>query len=172
MTTPPEANAREAAVALIVGSDPDAILVIRRAERSGDPWSGHMGLPGGRRDPRDEHLLATAIRETSEEVGIQLSSRQLLGTLDDVAPRSQTQAPVFARPFVFGVTGHPTPQPNEEVSAARWVPLSVLTDPANLRDLELVIGGVARNFPAYHLSDGTVWGMTERMLTSLFEVIR
>lgn len=163
---------REAAVALIVGSEPDSILLIRRAERNGDPWSGHMGLPGGRRDSSDEHLLATAIRETWEEVGLTLSPHQLLGTLDDVAPRSQSPTPVFARPFVFGVPGQPDLRPNVEVSAARWVPLKELTSPAILRDFILTIGGEARTFPAYHLDEGTVWGMTERMLTSLFEIIQ
>ena len=163
---------REASVALIVGSEPDSILIIRRAERQGDPWSGHMGLPGGRRDRRDEHLLATAIRETREEVGVALTSQELLGTLDDVAPRSRSQAPVFARPFVFGVSGQPALRPNGEVSAARWVSLESLTDPSILRDFTLEIGGVSRTFPAYHIDEGTIWGMTERMLTSLFELIK
>ena len=162
---------REAAVALIVGTDPDSILIIRRAERSGDPWSGHMGLPGGRRDSEDEHLLATAMRETREEVGLIITPTQLLGQLDDIAPRSKSLIPVFARPFVFGVSGQPAPQPNAEVSAARWVPLTVLTDAGNRRDFTLEIGGVSRVFPAYHLEEGTVWGMTERMLTCLFEII-
>src|SRR5688572_27389789 len=75
-----------AAVAIIIAPDPDAILLIRRAERAGDPWSGHMALPGGRREPGDLDLLATAIRETSEEVGIRLGSEQLVGTLEDVVP--------------------------------------------------------------------------------------
>jgi 8-oxo-dGTP pyrophosphatase MutT (NUDIX family) len=166
-------KSREAAVALIVGTDPDSILIIRRAERTGDPWSGHMGLPGGRRDPGDPDLLATAIRETREEVGISLTTHDLLGSLDDVAPRSKSQIPVFARPFVFALPGQPHLVTNEEeVSAARWVPLEVLIEPANIRDFTLEIGGVSRTFPAYHLEEGTVWGMTERMLTSLFDVIR
>ena len=130
-----------------------------------------MGLPGGRRDSQDENLLATAIRETREEVGITLTPHDLLGSLDDVAPRTRSQIPVFARPFVFGVPGQPEPAPNEEVSAARWVSLQNLGEPANLRDFTLEIGGVSRTFPAYHIPEGTIWGMTERMLTSLFAVI-
>ncbi|MBA3258253.1 MAG: NUDIX domain-containing protein, partial [Gemmatimonadales bacterium] len=61
-----------AAVALVLVPDPDSVLLIRRAERTGDPWSGHMALPGGRRDSEDSDLIATAIRETAEEVGLQL----------------------------------------------------------------------------------------------------
>lgn len=158
-------------MALIIGSEPDAVLIIRRAERRGDPWSGHMGLPGGRRDANDEHLLATAIRETWEEVGLRITPEDLLGTLDDVAPRTKSQPAVFARPFVFGIPGHPVLELNAEVSQARWVPLAALASPDNLREFTVEIGGVSRSFPAYHLEEGTIWGMTERMLTSLFEVM-
>ena len=61
-----------AAVAIVLAPDPDAVLLIRRAERAGDPWSGHMALPGGRYEPKDPDLLGTALRETVEEVGVAL----------------------------------------------------------------------------------------------------
>ena len=50
-----EPRAGRAAVAIMVreGSDATEMLMIRRATREGDPWSGHMGFPGGRRDPED-----------------------------------------------------------------------------------------------------------------------
>src|ERR671920_2114796 len=73
-----------AAVAAVLTPAPDSILLIRRADRSGDPWSGHMALPGGRREPGDTDLLATAIRETAEELGIELAHDDLAGHLDDV----------------------------------------------------------------------------------------
>jgi 8-oxo-dGTP pyrophosphatase MutT (NUDIX family) len=166
-----DADATEAAVALVLGDAPDAMLIIRRAEREGDPWSGHMGLPGGRREAGDLDLLATAIRETEEEVGLALHHTQLLGQLDDVAPRTRTRPPIFARPFVFAVTGTPSPNPNREVFGAYWVPLSRLTNPANYRSVTLDIAGVTREFPAYFPGEGTIWGMTERVITSLLKTI-
>jgi len=66
-----------AAVAIILTPQPDSILLIRRADRSGDPWSGHMALPGGRREAGDSDLAGTAIRETAEEVGIRLRPEDL-----------------------------------------------------------------------------------------------
>jgi 8-oxo-dGTP pyrophosphatase MutT (NUDIX family) len=167
--TDPESN--QAAVAVVLGDQPDAMLIIRRAERDGDPWSGHMGLPGGHRASADPDLLATAIRETREEVGLVLEPYELLGQLDDVAPRTRTRAQIFARPFVFAVAGNPTLVPNPEVSAAFWVPLSRLRDPANYRPVDLEIAGVSRTFPAYHPGEGTIWGMTERVITSILNIL-
>lgn len=161
----------QAGVAVVVGSNPDSVLIIRRAERSGDPWSGHMGFPGGRRSGIDEHLLATAIRETEEEVGLSLSRSNLLGVLDDVAPRSPTAPSVFARPYVFAVEGHPPVSPNHEVSGAYWISINILARAGIFREFEVKIGDQSRTFPAYHLDEGVVWGMTERMLTTTLGIL-
>lgn len=161
----------EAAVAVIVGSEPDAILLIRRSEREGDPWSGHMGLPGGRRHAGDPDLLTTAIRETAEEVGIGLRTDDLLGTLDDVAPRTARLA-ILARPFVFAVPGRPPLRTNHEVAQTLWAPIADLTDPSHYGDVTREIApGIARSFPAYMVGGHIVWGMTERMLTGLLAAV-
>ncbi|MEP7326611.1 MAG: CoA pyrophosphatase, partial [Gemmatimonadota bacterium] len=139
--------------------------------RSGDPWSGHMGLPGGRRAGIDVDLLATAIRETREEVGLVLDPIQLLGQLDDVAPLTRIRPSIFARPFVFAADGNPLLTPNSEVSGAFWLPLTRLQDPATYRDVDLEIAGVRRTVPAYQSEAGTIWGMTERVITSVLEII-
>src|ERR1017187_10973735 len=68
----------EAAVAIVLARSPEeSILLIRRAERQGDPWSGHWSFPGGRRDPQDPDLLHTALRELDEECGIRLERQSL-----------------------------------------------------------------------------------------------
>ncbi|MGH7524260.1 MAG: NUDIX domain-containing protein, partial [Gemmatimonadales bacterium] len=73
-----------AAVALVLAEEPDRLLLIRRAEREGDPWSGHLALPGGRRQESDSDLLATATRETREETGIHLEPSWCRAQLDDL----------------------------------------------------------------------------------------
>ena len=72
-----------AAVAMILVGAEDRLklCMIRRAEKSGDPWSGHMALPGGRFSPEDADLRVTAERETHEEVGLRLDPAHRLGSL-------------------------------------------------------------------------------------------
>lgn len=154
-----------AAVALLVAADPESILLIRRADRPGDPWSGHMALPGGRREPEDADLLATAIRETSEEVGIDLDREQLLGGLDDVIPRTPVLPPIAVRPFAFLLPRPPSLVLNPEVAATQWVTLEELLQPGGYHLATLEVAGQRRDVQAYHLADAVVWGMTERILT-------
>ena len=79
-------NDRRAAVALILrdGAAGIELLFIRRAEHPMDPWSGQMAFPGGRAEPGDRDLEATAIRETLEEIGLDLGEAERLGALDEV----------------------------------------------------------------------------------------
>jgi 8-oxo-dGTP pyrophosphatase MutT (NUDIX family) len=156
-----------AAVAIILAPDPDALLLIRRALREGDPWSGHMALPGGRAERDDSDLVATAIRETAEEVGIQLRPEWLVGALDDVAPRTPVLPPVAVRPFVFRLPSRPALTPNSEVAAAEWLELSVLAHPATRQQVTIEVSGASRRFPAFVIPTGVVWGMTERILSML-----
>ncbi len=161
-----------AAVAVILAPDPDSILLIRRAERAGDPWSGHMALPGGRQDFAEADLLTTAVRETSEEVGLVLRPEDLLGSLDDVVPRTPVLPPIAVRPYVFTLDRWPELTLNSEVAAAHWVPLDLLLHPDAYHSVRLDIRGESREVPAYRLDDSVVWGMTERILTSLLEQFR
>lgn len=160
-----------ASVAVVLAPLPDAVLLIRRADRADDPWSGHMALPGGRHEPEDADLVSTAVRETAEEVGLSLSPDQLLGSVDDVVPRTPVLPPIAVRPFVFLLSQRPALSLNPEVAAARWVQLDQLLHPETYHSVRLEIRGEARDMPAYQLEDAIVWGMTERILTSLLDQI-
>lgn len=161
-----------AAVAVVIAPDPDAILLIRRADRLGDPWSGHMALPGGRREPEDPDLLSTVIRETREEVGIDLITEHLLGSLDDVVPRTPALPPVAVRPFVFLLPARPSLVLNPEVAAVQWVTIDELLRPGGHHLASLDVAGQRREVQAYRLDDAIVWGMTERIISGLLQLLR
>jgi 8-oxo-dGTP pyrophosphatase MutT (NUDIX family) len=169
----PAPDARPAAVALVLLSTPQGLelLLIRRAERADDPWSGQIALPGGRREPGDRDLLITAIRETREETGVDLVAAEQLGALDDLYPRTATLPPVVVRPFVFALDARPALVPSDEVQRAFWVPLARLTEPRVRREITLTLSGAKRTFPAYAVGDDVIWGMTERILTPLLDRI-
>jgi 8-oxo-dGTP pyrophosphatase MutT (NUDIX family) len=128
-----------------------------------------MALPGGRREASDADLLATAIRETDEELGVTLGRDHLAGTLDDVVPRTPVLPPIAVRPYVFVVPARPDLTPNVEVASAHWVTLDYLQRPGTHHTVRLEVGGQSRHVQAYELDEGIVWGMTERILASLLQ---
>ena len=147
------------------------LLLIRRAERQGDPWSGHVALPGGRYDPTDSSLEETALREVWEEVGVDVRrDGRVIGTLDDLAPRTPALPPIAVRPFVAAV-GEVTLAPNPEVAAAAWVPLDALRAPEATRDSVVLVRGERRRVPSFVVGDYLVWGMTERILRQFVEML-
>lgn len=160
-----------AAVAVLIAPDPDSLLLIRRADRADDPWSGHMALPGGRQDADDADLIATAIRETAEEVGFSPTRSQLAGSLDDVVPRTPVLPPIAVRPYVFTLASRPTLQLNPEVAAVRWVSLEHLLDAGTQETFEIDIRGERRQFAAYRVDEGIVWGLTERIVSDLLSLL-
>lgn len=161
-----------AAVAVILTEKPERLLLIQRAERDGDRWSGQLALPGGRWSPGDADLAATARRETFEEVGVDLSEAQRLGTLDDLEPRTPLLPPIIVRPFVYAL---PEPVPvhlNHEVARADWISLDAFWKPGAYRPAEYRRYGTLVRTVGYHLEMGVVWGMTERILTPLLQQLR
>lgn len=171
LEAPPDAETTWAAVSVIIAPDPDAVLLIRRAERAGDPWSGHIGLPGGRQDASDGDLSDTALRETSEEIGWPLDRRQLLGALPDVWPRTPLPRLIVVRPFVFAVPERWDLVLSDEVAETFWVPVADLRDPEIYHETMIELRGERRGFPAFHLGQHLIWGLTERILTPLLAMV-
>lgn len=172
----PAAGMRQAAVALILREVEDRveILFIRRAEKSGDPWSGQMAFPGGHRDPCDADLKAAAMRETQEEIGLDLSSAHYLGALEGrqggIAGRP---IGLWIAPHVFELASAPVLRLNHEVDEVVWAPLGQLAG-SELHDTETrAVAGVAPlAFNGYRLAGGQfVWGLTCRMVQVLLQTL-
>ncbi len=173
---PAEASVRaQAAVAIVLRQTPALeILLIRRAEAEGDPWSGHMALPGGRRDPADPDLLHTAIRETEEETAVSLDSvGSRLGRLGSLEPATRRLPPISIFPYVFAVPGNATAKAeSREVDEVLWVPLKLLMDASASETVEIPLGDTVRIFPCFRLGERVVWGLTFRILTEFLETLR
>lgn len=164
------AGGATAAVALVL-SPADAgleLLFIRRALRADDHWSGHIALPGGRREP-GEDLLATALRETREETGVLLSRGQLVGELDDLVPRTPAPSPVVVRPFVFALAERPRVALDaREAAGFRWLSLDELLRCAGSSLVDIPGRGPVQT-PSFACGDYVIWGMTRRILAGFFE---
>jgi len=156
---------RRAAVALVLSHHPDrtlSALLMRRAEREGDPWSGHMALPGGHEHVSDRDLLYTAKRETLEEVGLDLEGAELLGRLDDMSPLRSSAMTV--RPFVFWVAEPPALTLSLEVAETLWVPLVDLASDKLRATRQVELAATRVDVPAFVIGERVVWGMTFHLL--------
>jgi len=163
---------RPAAVAMVLrhGSRGPEVLLIERAAREGDPWSGHMAFPGGRMEPCDTHVREAAERETFEEVGVRLMGAERLGRLDDKLGNPITRPGLVVSAYVYRVDACGGLTPNCEVRDAFWFAVSDLLDPARrvthtVRDLP---------FPGIRVHDDEpriVWGLTYSFLESFFSAL-
>jgi 8-oxo-dGTP pyrophosphatase MutT (NUDIX family) len=165
---------RKAAVAVILrdGDGGVELLFIRRAEHPRDPWSGQMGLPGGRVDPGDSSPLATALRETREEIALDLEALgRPLGRLSEVRTHLPLgSVPHSVVPFAFAIDGDPELRRNEEVQEALWVPLSFLMDRGNRSAFTWVRKGLPLPMPCYTFRGRVIWGLTLKIVDELIEV--
>lgn len=163
-------DAREACVALILapGLGGFDALFIKRALHPKDPWSGHVGLPGGRRDPEDADSVSTAVRETLEETAVELPRDSLLGGLDDIRPRPRLPK-ILIRPFVFGLDAKPETRLSPEVDKAFWIGLEELRACAGKE--EVVHHGRTVRVPAFRAGPHVIWGITHRIMAPFLEAI-
>jgi 8-oxo-dGTP pyrophosphatase MutT (NUDIX family) len=180
-TLDPAPRQVEAAVALVLAGAPElSLCVIQRAERAGDPWSGHLALPGGRADPSDPHPRAVAERETREEVGLVLDERHWLGDLSQVQvhiggsvyPGDPGSRRLVLHPFVYHLGPDLLPlTPSDEVKEAFWLPLAHLWDPGNACQVEWERDGKRLVYPAIRCRGDALWGLTFRVLTLFSDVL-
>ena len=170
-----DAAMKRAAVAITfrigAGGEPE-LLFIKRAEYEGDPWSGQIAFPGGRREAHDLTLEETAIRETREETGLDISaSGRIIGALDEVQPQSVRLPELVVAPFVAVVTEVPPLTLAGEVASAFWVPLASLHVGDSWRDTEVSGRGYRMTKRAFHHEGHVIWGLTERIIAQLLGLL-
>jgi len=167
---------QQAAVALVfkAGDRGSEVLLIERAVKMGDPWSGHMAFPGGRMESVDDSTRSAARRETLEEVGVELSSAEYLGRLDDLAGNPRVSAKLVIAAHAFFVEAPPPfVLDSSEVQGAIWFPLASLLDESRwvehaISELpDMRFPGVLVGEPGRHV----VWGLTYRFLEGMLEIL-
>ncbi len=135
------------------------VLIIERARRPGDPWSGDLAFPGGRLEPGDDGDQHTAERETLEEIGLDLGTARLLGRLDDRAARV---LPLTVCAVVYAIDTIPAMELSNEVAEVFWIDLADIV--ASERHCE------HQQYPAVDLlgpGHPLLWGVTYFFLCAL-----
>lgn len=169
--------AERAAVAVVLrdGENGVEVLLVRRAVQAGDPWSGHVAFPGGRKESGDRDTVATARRETLEETGLDLSAARKLGGFSGELSWTRYRARFLAiEPVVFGLLSPAPPMLtlSREVVRTFWVPLSVLTSGRHDGTTPWHLGWLTVRLPCWQVEGETVWGITHRLLSRFLKLLR
>lgn len=171
LDVPPRDGARRAAVACVVrfGDAGAEVLLMERAVREGDRWSGQISFPGGREEEGDADLVATAIRETREELGVDLTrGARLIGALEPIRAIARGKIlPMTITPFVFHLAEPQEILLGDEAVAAFWLPLEAAARGTLDGEYEYRLGPVKMKFPCWQCEGRTVWGLTYQMLRQL-----
>jgi len=169
---------RPASVAMVAadsGEHDAEILLIQRARRESDPWSGHLAFPGGRVDATDPTRRFAAERETREEVGLDLEKRgRFLGRLNDLGGAGH---PVTVSAFAYlldAPTGNLRLEDNE-VEDAFWVPVAHILDRDRWTHHSFSWEGRSMSLPAIDLGLGpgkpVLWGLTYRFIVDVMHML-
>lgn len=166
---------RRAAVSIILRSVDTRwqILFIKRAEHPLDPWSGHMALPGGRVE-QDEVPLSAAMRETFEEIALNLKQLgRFLGALPPLeTPRRSHETKLLISPFVFIVIDDVFPQANSEVDEIHWFEVDRLLSSEHQGTLPYHWEGRDIELPCFRIDGRVIWGLTHKMISDLFATLK
>ncbi len=172
----PDDSRQQAAVAALLrrGDDGAEVLLMQRAQRDGDPWSGHVSLPGGRREARDPDLVTTAVREAHEELAIELAAHAaLVGVLPTVPATAKGKIlPMSITPFVFVERQAAAPRASAEAVGHFWLPLAAAARGAFDDVLPYHTPTSVLQLPCWRYQGHAVWGLTYRVVRSLLEELQ
>lgn len=164
---------RESGVALILTVVEESIhcVLMKRSVHPGNPHSGQISFPGGKKEDYDSDLESTARRETREEIGVDLSPKELIGELTPIyIPVSKFRV----QPFVYFRSGPMTfiPDPLEVDQVFTFEVNDLLrTDIIKRKEIRLSQGYTQKNAPYFDINGETVWGATAMMLSEFRQII-
>lgn len=154
--------------------DEPVVLLMKRAERAGDPWSGHVSFPGGRVAREDASTRAAALRELQEETGFDPAGRvEAIGRLSDVLTKEHARPlPMVVSPYVYRTPQALRLKPGIEAAELHWVPLSWLSDPLRRQTLIWRVAGLRVPAPCIDLGGARLWGLSLMMTRELLRIAR
>lgn len=141
------------------------LLFIRRAEHPGDPWSGHIAFPGGRLEPHDDGPRGAAVRETAEEIGLDLRPADYLGALAPL--QAITGMGLVVHPFVWSLGHEPELRLNYEVQSVHRIALDALLEGHERGEFPFTWAGREVVLPRVDFDGVRLWGMTLRVVDEL-----
>lgn len=147
------------------------MLFIKRPDAEGDTFAGHMAFPGGKCEETDSSRLNTALRETQEEVGLDLRSKgRILGSLDDVNPITPSVNMYVVTPFVSQLLVEAELRTNGEVAETLWIPVSHLKDPAWREQNPIERNGIQLTDYVFMYEGHKIWGLTGRIVNQFLDL--
>ena len=167
----PRADARQAAVLMLLypNNGRSYLPLIVRPTYPG-VHSGQIALPGGKVEEEDKSLVATALRETEEEIGVSISEEQVLGTLSQlyIPPSNMIVTPVVA--FAKEKARyHPDPK---EVAKVLDLSLNAFNDPSNRSTVRVkATTEITLEAPAFVIDERIIWGATAMMMSELLAIM-
>lgn len=159
----------EAAVLVAISDDPQnpGLLLTKRAQHLAI-HSGEVAFPGGKRDPEDASLLATALREAQEEVALAADCFQYRGCLDERITRTN----IKVTPFVGVIPAMTQLTANlDELDSLFYVPLVFLAQPENLHIDRVSYQGALRDIPRFDYGGYSIWGVTATIIVDLMNTV-
>lgn len=171
-TLPATRRAAVAAILRFQRETPEVLLMKRTASET-DRWSGHVSFPGGRADGKDGGLKHTAVRETLEEVGIDLEAEaSLLGRLDDVFAIAKGEVlPLAITPFVFALDTDVSVELSDEAESTFWLPLDEVISGRLDGTRPYKLGPIPLTLSCWNYEGYEIWGLTHKMLTALLSIL-
>lgn len=155
-------------VPLLDGKEGPSLLFTRRSRRMPD-HAGQIAFPGGIHEATDADLRATALRESVEEVDVELDRIEIIGALDRVSTLAKYRIQPYLALWPAGDYGPGSP---EEVERVFQVPLSWLANPANENRVEIDLPGRRLAVPAWVWEGETIWGATRFITVDLLARLR
>lgn len=148
--------------------------MMRRAERQGDPWSGHVSFPGGRVDPKDANTRAAALRELQEETGISSTHKlTAIGRLSDLLTREHGRfRPMVVSPYVYRTPHALALMPSAEAAKLWWEPLAHLVDPSRRQAMLWRVAGLRIPVSSIRVDDARLWGLSLMMVKELIRATK